>query len=102
MPSSISSLTSFLILRPPCSQASGVYQVLSWTVSSVIVWALNVSKTSLGPDGFPPLLFKPPIDLFQSMNAPCSGCTEQISSHTESVPLICPKFLSTGSLSSVT
>merc|ERR1719369_1571311 len=84
MPSSISSLSSFLILRPPCSQASGVYQVLSWTVfcvtlvllsfssfisSSVMVWALNVSRTSLGPLGLLPfLLFKPPMDLFQSMN----------------------------------
>merc|ERR1711993_185859 len=32
IPSSISSLNSFLIRRPPCSQASGVYHVLSWTV----------------------------------------------------------------------
>merc|ERR1719347_2180344 len=80
MPSSISSLTSFLILRPPCSQASGVYQVLSETVlvvtlvlpapsslrsSSVMATALKVSKTSLGPVGlFPPRL--PPMLLFQS------------------------------------
>merc|ERR1719220_3092767 len=75
-----SSFTSFLILSPPCSQASGVYQVRSATCfvvtfvlpsvlrsSSSMVVALNWSRHSRGPRFCGGFLF-PPIVCFQSMN----------------------------------